>query len=78
VKAKYLKNNEECAVKILKKTNSHGEYTLLRSESAILSSLNHENIVKFKDVLETDTRILIVMELVRGGIKYFKLKNKKN
>lgn len=29
--------------------------------------MNHPNVVSFKRVCETDTRILIAMELVKGG-----------
>jgi serine/threonine protein kinase len=40
---------------------------VLKNESLILRSLNHENIVKFKQIFETNDYILIEMEYVRGG-----------
>lgn len=39
----------------------------LRKESQILQQLDHPNIVKFIAIHESDTRIFIVMELVRDG-----------
>lgn len=36
-------------------------------EARILSQLNHPNIVKFVNIVETDTRIFMVMELIQGG-----------
>ena len=39
----------------------------LRQEGKILSSMDHPNIVKFIDVIETDKKIFIVMEIINGG-----------
>lgn len=36
-------------------------------ESKILQQMNHPNIVKFVAINESETRIFLVMELVRGG-----------
>lgn len=36
-------------------------------EAEILSQLNHPNIVKFVKILESDTKIFLVMEWVKGG-----------
>jgi serine/threonine protein kinase len=56
------------AVKIISKLNiKENKVPELRQEAEILASLNHPNIIRFKHVKETQTRIFIVMELVRGG-----------
>ncbi|CAG9330725.1 unnamed protein product [Blepharisma stoltei] len=57
-----------CAVKIIKKSSYSDEVlSALRFESEILSSLDHPNIVKFLHVRESDNRIFIGMEYIRGG-----------
>ncbi|CAD8176229.1 unnamed protein product [Paramecium pentaurelia] len=66
VKAVNLTTQQEVAIKIIKKKLVN-RYDQLKQESSILASLRHENIVKFIDVKETDTRILIIMELIQGG-----------
>ncbi len=40
---------------------------ILKNESQIMQSLNHKNIVKFKQIFENHDYILIEMEYVRGG-----------
>ncbi|KAM3140914.1 hypothetical protein pb186bvf_006925 [Paramecium bursaria] len=67
VQALNLTTEEEVAVKIINKNIKDLEFDQLRKEASILSQLRHKNIVKFLDVKETDTKILIVMELVQGG-----------
>ncbi|CAD8082600.1 unnamed protein product [Paramecium sonneborni] len=66
VKAVNLTTQQEVAIKIIKKKLVN-RYDQLKQESTILASLRHQNIVKFIDVKETDTRILIIMELIEGG-----------
>ncbi|CAD8181692.1 unnamed protein product [Paramecium pentaurelia] len=66
VSAVNLTTQQEVAIKIIKKKLVN-RYDQLKQESTILASLRHENIVKFIDVKETDTRILIIMELIQGG-----------
>ncbi|CAD8171668.1 unnamed protein product [Paramecium octaurelia] len=66
VRAVNLTTQQEVAIKIIKKKLVN-RYDQLKQESTILASLRHENIVKFIDVKETDTRILIIMELIQGG-----------
>ena len=56
----------------MKRHLSHSEFRVLKTEAEILSHLNHENIVKFKNVRETDRQVLIAMELVHGG-RYVKI-----
>lgn len=42
-------------------------YVSLQREARILSKLNHRNVIKFKKLIETDTRYLLVMEWLKGG-----------
>jgi len=59
---------EEIAVKVIDKRKvSRNDIGGLRKEAEILSGLNHEHIVEFKHIKETDTRIFLGMELVQGG-----------
>jgi len=59
---------KECAVKIiLKKSLRSKNLENLGKESKILQQMNHPNIVKFVAINESETRIFLVMELVRGG-----------
>jgi serine/threonine protein kinase len=46
---------------------SRQQYDSILKEAEILQQLNHPNIVKFIKVIETEKRILLVMELIRGG-----------
>ncbi|EAR93909.2 Serine/Threonine kinase domain protein (macronuclear) [Tetrahymena thermophila SB210] len=60
--------NQEVAIKVINKKKM-GEDCIekVKQEARILEKLNHPNVVEFKKVCETDTKILIAMELVRGG-----------
>jgi serine/threonine protein kinase len=49
----------------------------VKEEARILENLNHPNVVLFKKVCETETRILIAMELVKGGSLADLIKSKK-
>eukprot|EP00742_Colponemidia_sp_Colp-10_P004573 GILJ01004880.1.p1 GENE.GILJ01004880.1~~GILJ01004880.1.p1 ORF type:complete len:545 (+),score=57.33 GILJ01004880.1:139-1773(+) len=56
------------AIKIMnKKSMSDDGISKLRKEAQILRSLDHCNIVRFKEMMETDSHIYIVMEYVPGG-----------
>lgn len=57
---------------ISKKSVHYEKYEQLRKEAKILSSLKHPNIVRLLDVKETDSKILIVMQWVKGGKLYSK------
>ena len=43
------------------------QYDSFMKEADILRQLNHTNIVKFVKIMESDTRVFLVMELVQGG-----------
>jgi serine/threonine protein kinase len=56
------------ALKIINKMRlSEHSIEVLKNESIILQSLNHENIVKFKQIFETNDYVIIEMEYVKGG-----------
>ena len=43
------------------------QYDSLKKEAEILSQLDHDNIVKFVKIYETEKRMFLVMELVKDG-----------
>lgn len=57
---------EEVAVKILE-TGAIQQSSAVRREIAIMKALDHENVVKLREVLASRTKLYIVMELVRGS-----------
>ena len=69
---KQKSNNLKLACKVIDKrrisidANHEAILMQLRSETIILKKLNHPNIVKFYDVIETRTMIFIVMEYIKG------------
>ncbi|CAD8043118.1 unnamed protein product [Paramecium primaurelia] len=66
VQAKNIKG-ESVAVKIVPKRECRRSYSEILAEASILSQMKHSNIVQFKRVHETDTRLLIEMALVKYG-----------
>ncbi|KAL4486118.1 hypothetical protein ABPG72_012171 [Tetrahymena utriculariae] len=68
IKAIDNSTNQEVAIKVINKKKM-GEDCIekVKQEARILEKLNHPNVVEFKKVCETETKILIAMELVRGG-----------
>jgi calcium/calmodulin-dependent protein kinase I len=63
---KYSK--DEIAVKVIKKSElKSNRLEGLRQEAIVLSQLHHPNVVKFKHVKESQSRIFIAMELIKGG-----------
>jgi len=61
-------NLKEYAVKIIQKNNLDPvQYEAFMREADILRQLNHENIVKFVRMIESETRVFLVMELISGG-----------
>jgi len=43
-----------------------------------MKRINHPNIVKLYDVIETDTQVVLVMEMIDGGSTHGYLKSKPN
>ncbi|KAG5850892.1 calcium/calmodulin-dependent protein kinase type IV [Anguilla rostrata] len=52
------------ATKILKKTI---DKKIVRTEIGVLLRLSHPNIIRLKEIFETDTEIALILELVTGG-----------
>ncbi|KAJ8308333.1 hypothetical protein KUTeg_013208 [Tegillarca granosa] len=60
-----IMNSQSVAIKQLKKSNGMKDF--IAREIKTMLSLNHENIIKVYDVIETKKNIAIVMELAEGG-----------
>ena len=61
-------NSQKFAVKTIdKKKLKPNELNLIRHEAEIISSLNHENIIKFYHQFEDYHKTFYVLELVQGG-----------
>ena len=72
---------EKVAIKILSKNKlmrNITEINLINNEIAILKILNHKNIIKLYEVLESDSYIYIVMELCQGKGLFDEIIKKKN
>lgn len=57
-------------------TNDEYKLKALKSEISILHKIQSENIVGFKDVLQTQRNYYIVMELCNGDLRTLLKKNK--
>jgi len=71
------KTGQEVAVKVITKRSVKATYLKkIRQEAKLLEKLKHPNIVEFLGVKETEKRIFIVMEMVKGGtLKNYICKN---
>lgn len=67
VKAIEIKTGQEVAVKIIKKNSRLIDTSHIKEEINILKQLDHPNIVKFYDYIETNLKIYIIMEYIKGG-----------
>jgi serine/threonine protein kinase len=67
IKAIYLKDGREVAVKVIDKEIDLKNLTTIKHEIEILHSIDHPNIVKFFSHIETKTKLFIIMEFVQGG-----------
>eukprot|EP00698_Gefionella_okellyi_P023630 TRINITY_DN8127_c0_g1_i1.p1 TRINITY_DN8127_c0_g1~~TRINITY_DN8127_c0_g1_i1.p1 ORF type:complete len:539 (-),score=83.35 TRINITY_DN8127_c0_g1_i1:132-1538(-) len=56
-----------CAIKMFSKSKSNATSIRWRAEAQLLKRLDHPNIVKLVDIVETPTTLYLVMELMRGG-----------
>ena len=59
------KKNKKMAVKIISKTTHKEEFYLIEAE--LLQKLNHEKILKFYDVINTENYLFIFTDLCEGG-----------
>ena len=60
-----IKKNKKIAVKIITKNEHKEEFYLIEAE--LLKKLNHEKILKFHDVINTDNYLFIFTDLCEGG-----------
>ena len=60
-----IKKNKKLAVKIISKTSHKEEFYLIEAE--LLQKLNHERILKFYDVINTEKYLFIFTDLCEGG-----------
>eukprot|EP01059_Diplonema_ambulator_P036539 TRINITY_DN9139_c0_g1_i4.p1 TRINITY_DN9139_c0_g1~~TRINITY_DN9139_c0_g1_i4.p1 ORF type:complete len:216 (+),score=48.82 TRINITY_DN9139_c0_g1_i4:69-650(+) len=71
--ATHMETQEEFVLKIIDKRNADGDKQRknveqeVRLEISIMKLLNHENIVKMYEVMESSKHYYIVLESVRGG-----------
>jgi serine/threonine protein kinase len=64
----YLEQNKECAVKVIDKSKYRFKnLNRLKLEINILKQLNHKNIIKFINCIETNTKMYIITEYLKGG-----------
>ena len=66
-KVKSLKSNELLALKHIKYRGSFSDQNYIKNEISSLSSLNHENIISFCDVIVKSREVNIIMEYADGG-----------
>lgn len=60
--------HEKCAVKIIRKNPSNRKQRkFIERERAIMTKVNHENIVKTFDIFDGPTKMAIVSEYMEGG-----------
>ena len=59
--------NQDCAVKIISKTDLTIDLEAAASEVQILAGLNHPNVLKFQGIHQNKHHIFLEMELLRGG-----------
>ena len=68
VRAIYLEQNREVAVKIIdKSTKNFKNINRLKFEINILKQLKHKNIVEFIGCIETNNKMYIITEYIRDG-----------
>ena len=62
----HIPTNEKVAIKIISKVNEKHNI-LTETEISILKSINHQNIIKVFDVIETKENYYIIFEYISGG-----------
>jgi calcium/calmodulin-dependent protein kinase I len=78
-RAVHRKTGEEVAIKFIeKKFVDKQDLMLLAREIDIMKKVDHNNVLKLREVFETDDTIALVMELVSGGELFYKIVEKGN
>ena len=75
-----LQENKKVALKIYlkEKLKELSRKKSVRREIKLMKRLNHPNIAKLYDAIETDTQVVLVLEYVGGGSTHGFLKSKPN
>eukprot|EP01063_Lacrimia_lanifica_P019531 TRINITY_DN2690_c0_g1_i1.p1 TRINITY_DN2690_c0_g1~~TRINITY_DN2690_c0_g1_i1.p1 ORF type:complete len:296 (+),score=121.28 TRINITY_DN2690_c0_g1_i1:122-1009(+) len=74
-----IENGAKYAVKIVDKASLKGHMEQqLRREIAIMKLLNHANVVRMNDVLQTGKNIYLILDLLTGGDLFDKLDEAKH
>jgi calcium/calmodulin-dependent protein kinase I len=75
----HKRSGEDVAIKFIeKKFVDKQDLMLLAREIDIMKKVDHPNVLKLKEVFETDETIALVMELVTGGELFYKIVEKGN
>jgi len=73
-KATHKKTQEQVAIKIIdKKLVDKADLVLLAREIDIMKKVDHSNVLKLREVFETEDQIALAMELVTGGELFYKI-----
>ena len=78
VKALDINTKEEVSIKIINKLSHKIDIFRIKEEINILKRLKHPNILKFYDYIETNSKVYIIMELLKGGTLREWIKKHKN
>jgi len=74
---KEKRTDKEYAIKVIEKSKlTARECKLLNTELSVLKIINHKNVIKCYDILESEKYAYIVMEYIPGGELYEYLKKK--
>ncbi|KAK2726409.1 maternal embryonic leucine zipper kinase-like [Artemia franciscana] len=65
--ATHILSGEKVAIKIMDKKQLGDDLPRIRLEIAAMKDLSHQNVCKLYQVMETDTKILMVLEYCPGG-----------
>lgn len=76
--AKNQETKEDVAIKILDKEKIKQEDLgeSIKKEVTMMKMINHRNIVKLKEVLASNSKIYLVLELITGGDLFDLIKGK--
>lgn len=77
VRCRNKETKQDCAVKIISKTDLNIDLEAAASEVQILSGLNHPNVVHFQGIHHNKHHIFLEMELLKGGTLAALLKQRK-
>lgn len=68
-------SGEECAIKVMDKSKIHASAMTLhvRREIAIMKTLKHPYVIRLHAVLNSSSKLYLVMDLVKGGELFHKI-----